>query len=144
MVNKIFWSVIIILVALAGFFSANYYLLSTKKTKVVSPNENFRNLNLVAGQKISSPLKISGEVRGNWFFEASFPVFVVDWDGRIIAQGVAQAKSSWMTTDFVPFEATLQFTKPAYGKNGAIILKKDNPSGLPANDAAYEIPVVFE
>lgn len=94
---------------------------------------------------IKSPLVIKGEARGTWFFEASFPVMLVDWDGKIIAQGVAQAKSDWMTTEFVPFEATLKFVveKDIYSLNGALILRKDNPSGLPKNDDALEIPIVF-
>lgn len=97
-------------------------------------------------QKISSPLIITGEARGNWFFEASFPVVLTDWDGKIIAQGIAQAKSDWMTTDFVPFESTLTFTvdKNAYSNHGSLILRKDNPSGLPQYDDALEIPIVFE
>ncbi len=96
-------------------------------------------------QVIQSPLTITGEARGNWFFEASFPIVLVDWDGRIIAQGIAQAKSDWMTTEFVPFEATLTFTvdKDVYSNRGALILKKDNPSGLPEHDDALEIPVVL-
>ncbi len=96
-------------------------------------------------QVIKSPLTITGEARGNWFFEASFPVVLTDWDGRIIAQGIATAKSDWMTSEFVPFEATLTFTvdKNAYSNRGALILQKDNPSGLPEHDDALEIPVVF-
>lgn len=97
-------------------------------------------------QVIDSPLTITGEARGNWFFEASFPVILVDWDGRILAQGIATAKSDWMTTEFVPFEATLTFTldKNIYSKRGSLILRKDNPSGLPAHDDALEIPVLFK
>ncbi len=96
-------------------------------------------------QAITSPLVIRGEARGNWFFEASFPVFLTDWDGRIIAQGIATAKGEWMTTDFVPYEATLTFIvdKDVYSDRGTLILRKDNPSGLPANDDAMEIPVIF-
>jgi len=97
---------------------------------------------------VSSPLIIKGRARGNWFFEASFPVFLTDWDGRIIAQGIAEAKEDWMTENFVPFEATLEFTKPPHingVKNiGALILKKDNPSGLPQHDDAIEMTVNFE
>jgi len=99
---------------------------------------------LSASGKISSPLTIHGRARGTWFFEASFPVMLVDWDGRIIAQAPAQAQGEWMTEDFVPFKATLEFNKPAYKNNGALILKKDNPSGLPEYDDAVEAPVVFE
>lgn len=100
-----------------------------------------------SGQVVKSPIIVSGEARGNWYFEASFPVVLVDWDGRIIAEGHAQAEGDWMTTGFVPFTATLTFTKPAdtgaQSARGALILKKDNPSGLPKNDASIEIPVKF-
>lgn len=94
--------------------------------------------------KIKSPLVIKGEARGNWFFEASFPVILTNWDGLIIAEGYATAEGEWMTTDFVPFTSTITFTKPSYGERGFLILKKDNPSGLPEHDAAIEIPVFFE
>jgi Immunoglobulin-like domain of bacterial spore germination len=96
-------------------------------------------------QIVSSPLVIKGEARGSWFFEATFPVILTNWDGLIIAQGVARAKGDWTTTDFVPFEATLTFTvdKKAYSNKGALTLKKDNPSGLPQNDNSIEIPVIF-
>ncbi|MDD2656045.1 MAG: Gmad2 immunoglobulin-like domain-containing protein [Patescibacteria group bacterium] len=95
-------------------------------------------------QIITSPLTITGKARGTWFFEASFPVVLTDWDGIIIAQGIATAKSDWMTEDFVPFEATLTFQTPTYKNNGSLILKKDNPSGLPEYDEALEIPVLFD
>lgn len=97
-------------------------------------------------QTIESPLIITGEARGNWFFEASFPVTLVNWDGLIIAEGIAQAKGDWMTTEFVPFEATLTFTvdKDVYSNRGALILKKDNPSGLSEHDNALEIPITFQ
>ena len=95
---------------------------------------------------VSSPLTITGEARGYWYFEASFPVVLVDWDGRIIAQGIATAKDEWMTEEFVPFEATLTFTADpnAYSNRGALILQKDNPSGLPEYDDALEIPVIIK
>ncbi|MDD3285553.1 MAG: Gmad2 immunoglobulin-like domain-containing protein [Patescibacteria group bacterium] len=96
-------------------------------------------------QNISSPLTVKGRARGSWFFEASFPIVLTDWDGKIIAQGIAQAQGDWMTSDFVPFEATLSFTadKSAYSNRGSLILKKDNPSGLASLDAALEIPVMI-
>lgn len=100
--------------------------------------------NPIPNQTISSPLTIEGEARGSWFFEASFPVVLTDWDGLIIAEGIATAKSDWMTADFVPFTATLTFKNPTYKNNGSLILKKDNPSGLPANDNSLEIPIIFK
>lgn len=99
------------------------------------------------GALVTSPLTVRGKARGTWFFEASFPVVLTDWDGRIIANGIAQAESDWMTTEFVPFRAVLTFTEPPGGEGipdtGKLILKKDNPSGLPEHDDAREIPVRF-
>lgn len=103
-----------------------------------------------AGARLAkSPLLLKGQARGSWFFEASFPVTLVNWDGLIIAQGVAMAEGDWMTTDFVPFTASLNFVNPykpgdqEIMKRGSLILKKDNPSGLPEKDDALEIPVRF-
>lgn len=100
------------------------------------------------GTAVSSPLVVKGQARGYWFFEASFPVILTDWDGRIIAEVPAQARGDWMTEEFVPFEATLEFETPAAGdpavNRGSLILKKDNPSGLPEYDDALEIPIVFK
>ena len=97
-----------------------------------------------AGEVITSPLVIKGKARGNWFFEASFPVVLTNWDGLIIAEGLATAKEDWMTEEFVPFDATLTFEKPGYGERGALILQKDNPSGLPENDDALEITIIYD
>jgi hypothetical protein len=48
-----------------------------------------------------------------------------------------------MTENYVPFAATVTFTEPAT-ENGFIFLKKDNPSGLPENDASIAIPITFQ
>jgi hypothetical protein len=98
----------------------------------------------LAGTRINSPLRISGRARGSWFFEASFPVILTDWDGKIIAEGPIMTASDWMTRDYVPFSGTLTFEKPSYGERGTLILRRDNPSGLPEHDAAYEIPILFD
>ncbi len=95
-------------------------------------------------QEIESPVVIQGQARGFWFFEGDFPVVLVDWDGLIIAQGIAQAKSDWMTEEFVEFEVTLEFENPGYSNKGTLILRKDNPSGLPQNDDALEVPIIFK
>lgn len=92
---------------------------------------------------IKSPLLISGLARGYWFFEASFPVSLLDDNGNEIASGIAQAEGEWMTTEFVPFKATLNFEESSV-KTGKLILKKDNPSGLPENDDEVVIPVKFD
>lgn len=98
--------------------------------------------------EIKKTFTVTGKARGYWFFEASFPIYLTDWDGKIIAQGYATAKGDWMTTEFVPFTASLSYDSAdisgQYSKRGSLILKKDNPSGLPENDDALEIPVMLE
>lgn len=96
------------------------------------------------GEEITSPLVITGEARGTWFFEASFPVVLTDWDGKIIAEHYATAEGEWMTEEFIPFTSTIEFKNPSYGKRGTLILKKDNPSDIPEFDDALEVPILFK
>jgi hypothetical protein len=92
---------------------------------------------------VTSPLAISGEIPGNWSFEASFPIVLLDPTGKIIGQTTAALDGEWMTSNYVPFTATLTFEAPSAGGSGILTLRKDNPSGLPENDDAIEIPVTF-
>lgn len=114
-----------------------------------------RNVSVREGDTISSPLVVTGEARGMWFFEASFPIALTNWDGLIIAEVPAEAvldpndpNSTWMTEEYVPFEATITFETPTAGdpavNRGSLILQKSNASGLPEHDDAYEVQVVFE
>lgn len=103
------------------------------KIRVTSP---------VSGETVSSPLVVSGEARGYWFFEASFPVKLLDADGSLMAVVPAQAQGDWMTEDFVPFTASIAFDVPTSG-TGTLVLEKDNPSGLPENADEIRLPVKF-
>lgn len=105
--------------------------------------------NISEGDVVLSPLQLEGQARGYWFFEGSFPVVVTNWDGLIIAEGIATAEGEWMTEEFVPFKSVLTFISPyktgdpEFMKRGSLILKRDNPSGLPENNDAYELTVYF-
>lgn len=99
----------------------------------------------VVGQVITSPFTVTGEARGSWFFEATAPMVVVDWDGRIIGEGYVTAVGDWMTDEFVPFEGEVTFTPDiSVSSAGALILQKSNASDLPENDAAVEIAISFQ
>ncbi|MEY2640721.1 MAG: hypothetical protein RL150_114 [Candidatus Parcubacteria bacterium] len=86
---------------------------------------------------------VIGKARGYWFFEASFPVELQTLDGAILGGGVATAQGDWMTEDFVPFTAEIQ-TPSVFIGPAILILKKDNPSGEPENDASISFPIVVE
>lgn len=86
---------------------------------------------------------VVGQARGPWFFEASFPVQVLDKDGNQLATGIAQAQGEWMTTEFVGF--TAQITIPqSYIGPATLVLKNDNPSGDPERDKSVRIPFTIE
>jgi len=107
-------------------------------------SEDIRISSPQTGALVASPLEVQGEARGAWFFEAVLPIVVVDWDGRVIGEGYAEALGEWMTEEFVPFAGTVTFDVPDYKERGAVIFQKNNPSGLPEHDAALEIPVTFK
>lgn len=127
--------------------------VAKKQTYVENIGNELEKINLIRltsprpNDKIKSPLTIKGEARGIWFFEGSFPVFLTDWDGKIIAKIPATAKGEWMTENFVPFEAVLEFKTPddigTFSNSGTLILRKDNPSDLREHDDALEIPIFF-
>lgn len=95
-----------------------------------------------ADDVVKSPLTIKGKARGPWYFEASFPVKLLDANNVVLAQGAAQAQGDWMTTSFVPFSITLTFPQPNTS-TGTLVLQKDNPSGDPQNDDSISLPVSF-
>lgn len=121
--------------------------------EVINNNVNDNNINSVpplensnliidfpkANDELTSPATITGSAR-TWYFEASFPVKLLDENGKEIAIVPAQAQGDWMTDQFVPFNATLEFLVDK-DQNGTLVLMKDNPSGLAAYDEKVEIPV---
>ncbi|MDP3772253.1 MAG: Gmad2 immunoglobulin-like domain-containing protein [bacterium] len=112
--------------------------------EVIQPTENdiIRVSSPLPDTVVASPLIVKGEARGTWYFEASFPVKIFDANGKQLGIIPAQAQKEWMTTEFVPFEATLIFEN-ATTKTGTIVLEKDNPSGLPEYADSLSIPIRF-
>lgn len=93
-------------------------------------------------EKIVSPLKIKGEARGVWFFEAQFGAKLLNRDGEVIGEGIMTATVEWMTDEFVPYSGEIVFNSPKKG-SGKLILEKSNPSGLPEKDGQLIVPVTF-
>jgi hypothetical protein len=93
------------------------------------------------GAAVTSPLEVRGEARGTWYFEANFGLSLRGPDGAELAAGFATAQGDWMTEDFVPFTASLEFDLPAPAGAALLVLEKANPSGLAEHDAALLVPV---
>ncbi len=150
--KKLVLPIVLFIIIIAGIFVL--ILMPSKQAfapTTVTPVQNGNPLyNLirptlpVAGSAIESPVTISGEARGTWYFEASFPVEILDANGKSIAQGPAQAQSDWMTEEFVPFTISLPFPKQPTGSKGTIVLHKDNPSGEPERDQQTSVSITFK
>jgi hypothetical protein len=141
---------------LEGIFSvANDNSLKIEKAAVAgqpAPKITYKNAsaNLIVpenpgpGDVVGKEFRVTGKARGNWYFEASFPIDVLDKGGKKIASGYAQAEGEWMTTEFVPFKSIVIKIPSTYIGPATLVLHKDNPSGLPENDASISYPIVIE
>src|SRR6056297_2808827 len=85
--NQIFITIIIIILLFIGL----KYIFPSKETQkeeqergeeIIYHNDIIRVSNPVKNKVISSPLKIKGAARGGWYFEASFPIKLIDGNGE--------------------------------------------------------------
>lgn len=120
---------------------------------VIPPEKNITYINATSdnivielpfpGAVTGKAFSVLGKARGGWYFEASFPIEVQDKNGNVLATGIAQAQSEWMTSEFVPFKADIKVPDTYIGK-AKLVLKKDNPSGMPENDASASFEFTIE
>ncbi|MSR70682.1 hypothetical protein EXS62_01445 [Candidatus Kaiserbacteria bacterium] len=138
---KILWTLIavFILTVLAGI------AVLVLPGKAPAPAEQPYADLIQPGTPVVTPttLTINGEARGGWYFEGSFPIELKDAAGVRLVLVPAQAQSDWMTAEWVPFAATLNYPAQPAGSHGTLILRNDNPSGLPQNDKSVSLPVTF-
>lgn len=95
---------------------------------------------------ISSPLLLTGTAPGNWFFEGTSPIMIVNRDWLIVWEWFITALSDWMTTDSIAYSGSINFIRDPLTPYPSwhIILRRDNPSWEVINDAYIEIPILFE
>ena len=105
-------------------------------------SENVKVVLPLPGGTVLKEFTVTGYARGNWFFEASFPVEVHNPNGNVVGRGLATAEGEWMTTDFVPFDAPVIIEN--YFGPATLVLIKDNPSGLPEHDDSVSFSIVVQ
>jgi len=112
----------------------DYSVLNSKaeKIRVLYPRPNITVEN--------SYLEIIGQARGSWYFEASFPILIKNIKGDTLYSGNIMTRQDWMTNDFVSFRKDLKLPPDIKGKV-LLILKNDNPSGVPEKDEELVIPL---
>ncbi len=137
-----------IIILIIIFLALGFFVFSNKSQKEgtiynnASANDIVVELpypDAVTGKEFS----VIGRARGFWFFEGSFPLEVLDENGKSIAVGYAQAEGEWMTTEFVPFKGEIKVPESYIGK-AVLVLKKDNPSGIPEKDASISFKFNIE
>lgn len=89
---------------------------------------------------VSAVVEVTGQARGSWYFEANFPLAILDAEGNILAESYGEAQGDWMTEEFVPFVARLEIYQEYQG-TGTLLIENANASGLPENDRAIEMPI---
>jgi len=92
---------------------------------------------------ITSPLKIEGQAKGFWYFEAQFKAELYDEKQNFLGQTILKAQKDWMSEEFIPFSGELFFTQPTI-QNGVLRFLSDNPSGLSQKQKIFELPVQFQ
>lgn len=150
--------VIVCLIVVFSVFTAKFFLdKQDSQNQEVAIIYNNANKDLIEvelpypGAVTGKKFHVIGQARGFWFFEASFPIEILDKNKNLLATGIAQAQSNsdtsneidWMTENFVPFKAEIEIPESYIGP-AILILKKDNPSGLSENDASVSLPIIVE
>lgn len=94
-------------------------------------------------QVVSSPIQVTGQAPGTWFFEGQIQAVLVDQNDNELGSISIQTKENWMTESAVNFSGQLPFTPPSTGSSGELIIRKENPSGLPENEREVRMTVRF-
>lgn len=99
--------------------------------------------NIKDGDTVDEGFEIKGRVSGEWFFEGTFPVRVLNTQGEIIESLIATSKGDWMTSNLVDFTFTLDLDldKESIVK---IVFEKSNASNLVENDDSASITVTVK
>ena len=95
-------------------------------------------------QKVSGKIKITGEIKGGYFFEGNILVNILDGNENVLNKGHGTATTDWMTESPVSFMADIDFT----GLNSGLAyieIQNDDPSdGEGGRTKKILIPVIIE
>ncbi|MFA5087304.1 MAG: DUF3298 domain-containing protein [Candidatus Paceibacterota bacterium] len=124
----------------------NPSLFSGSDNAAVSQNSSGFALDyLAAGDRINSPLSLSGSVSGNgWnaYEGQAGRVDLLDSSGNLMASSSLSAVTNWAQLP-VKFNATLTFIVPAGMKEGQLVFYNKNISNKAADDKQVVLPITF-
>ncbi|MCX8016115.1 MAG: GerMN domain-containing protein [Patescibacteria group bacterium] len=139
--KKIIFILVIAIILLVGLYFLGWKKNDEEKSKTDDLIHVFRPQ---ANDFIADKLIIEGEARGKWFFEATAPFYILSSNFATLTSGFIEAKGDWMTEEFVPFYKEVEINFIPETERGYLLLKNDNPSGLPEKDVYHLIPLNFK
>lgn len=113
-------------------------------TKILGNSKDLVSFSVEPGQVVEGVLTVVGSVQGGYFFEGNILINILDSKKELLRAGNGNAKSDWMTTEPVGFDAILDFTKLPKGL-AFIEIQNDDPSdgeGGPAKKIL--IPIIIK
>ena len=131
----------IIIIVLAGIL----FWPVPKQSVVTPPVADIEVFLPKPGDTVSTPLKITGVVRGNGWtgFEGQVgTVHIIDANNNELAVGILTATTDWMQLP-ANFEANVTFAGVS-GQAGSLVFKNENPSGDPVRDKTFTLPIIFQ
>lgn len=111
-------------------------------TKVIGNDKDLVSLSIDPGTEVSGIMMVTGSAPGNYFFEGNILVNILNSDKELLRNGNGNAKTDWMTSGPVGFDAVLDFSDLKKGE-AYIEIHNDNASGLPENDKSVLIPIII-
>jgi hypothetical protein len=141
--------ILIIVIVLAIVGTLGFILLQGLQSNpdIVSPAQKVSGIQVsfpTPNTVIKSPLKITGAVSGKGWtgFEGQVgTVKLFDANGNQLALGILTATTDWMMLP-VQFQTTLVYVTPVT-PTGSLVFYNENPSGDPAKDKTFTVPVNF-
>ncbi len=152
---------VLIITILAG---CNFPLVTEETTETSQPAENQNTTNQKASssqkqtdnqpfpkqearvsfpspnEEVGEKIYVTGIAKG-WYFEGDFPVRLFNAQGKELVSKWATAQLDWMTGEFVPFLATLNYSTSAPQK-AKLVLEEDDPADLPGTETdSIEVPI---
>ncbi len=99
--------------------------------------------NIKSGDTVDLGFEVKGSVTGDWFFEGTFPVRVLNQQGEIVETLSAEALEEWTTEEAVPFSFKIDMDLE---EESIVVLKfeKSNPSDLEESNDSAEITVTLK
>ena len=140
-------NILLIIAILSCVGVVTFFYFKNGKSAVIPVQNKVESVEIkvespLSGQKITSPLRVTGEARGSWFYEGIFAAVLQDGNRKSVGVGIMKAEGDWMTENFVKFSGEIPYSGQGTEK-GTLLLRNDNPSGQPANQKEIRIPIIF-